>query len=89
MVSQLQCILDEALFLSFVILVAVKELFLQQDVLHEENMLIRLCHPYLPYLLGICTSARPLRSWHWLKYYYFISRTARTKAFFLHEAMGF
>ncbi len=46
------------------ILVAVKELLprtLQQDVLHEANMLIRLCHPYLPYLLGICTSARPLR----------------------------
>ncbi len=43
------------------ILVAVKELLpqtLQRDVLHEANMLIKL---YLPYLLGICTSARPLR----------------------------
>ena len=45
-------------------LVAVKELFLQTfqcDITHEANMLIRLSHPNLLYLFGICTSIRPLR----------------------------
>ena len=43
------------------ILVAVKELLprtLQCDVIHEANMLIKLCHPHLP---RICTSSQPLR----------------------------
>ena len=46
------------------ILVAVKELLprtLQPDVIHEANMLVKLCHPHLPYLFGICTSSQPLR----------------------------
>ena len=46
------------------VLVAVKELLphtLQRDVLHEANMLIKLCHPYLPYLFGICINTRPFR----------------------------
>ncbi len=29
----------------------------QRDAIHEANMLIKVCHPYL---FGICTSARPL-----------------------------
>ena len=50
------------------ILVAVKELLprtAQRDAIHEANMLIKVCHPHLPYhlpyLFGVCTSARPLR----------------------------
>lgn len=44
--------------------VAVKELLpksVKQDVIHEAEVLARLCHPYLPCLFGICTQTQPLR----------------------------
>lgn len=44
--------------------VAVKEFLpraLKDDVKKEAEILALLCHPFLPYLFGICTSARPLR----------------------------
>ena len=46
------------------ILVAVKEYLpksLKNDVFHEASILNKLCHPYLPLLIGICTSQEPLR----------------------------
>ena len=45
-------------------LVAVKEYLpksLKNDVFHEASILNKLCHPYLPLLIGICTSQEPLR----------------------------
>lgn len=45
------------------ILVAVKEYLpntLSEDVLHEAKILVSLCHPYMPCLLGVCTSKKPL-----------------------------
>ena len=44
--------------------VAVKEFFgrtLKEDVKKEAAVLASLCHPYLPYLFGICTTSKPLR----------------------------
>ena len=44
--------------------VAVKEFFgrtLKEDVKKEAEVLASLCHPYLPYLFGICTTSKPLR----------------------------
>ena len=44
--------------------VAVKELLpraLKADVRHEAEILACLCHPYLPYLFGMCTLQQPLR----------------------------
>ena len=32
-----------------------------QDVIHEAKMLSCLCHPFLPYLLGVCTSNEPFK----------------------------
>ena len=46
------------------ILVAVKEYLpksLKSDVLHEASILNKVCHPYLPLLIGICTNQKPLR----------------------------
>lgn len=46
------------------ILVAVKECLpksLKVDVVHEASILNKVCHPYLPLLIGICTSQEPLR----------------------------
>ena len=43
---------------------AVKEFLprsLKADVMHEASILVGLCHPYLPFLLGICTKEQPLR----------------------------
>lgn len=40
------------------ILVAVKQYLprlLKVDVLHEALILRQICHPYLPFLLGVCT----------------------------------
>ena len=42
--------------------VAVKECFSRtvlSDVHHEANMLMQVCHPFLPYLFGICTDKQP------------------------------
>lgn len=42
--------------------VAVKELFSRtvlSDVHHEASMLMQVCHPFLPYLFGICTDEQP------------------------------
>ena len=44
--------------------VAVKEFLpraVKDDVRNEAEILARLCHLFLPYLFGICTSGRPLR----------------------------
>ena len=44
--------------------VAVKEFLprsVRADVIHEAMVLTKLCHPYLPYLFGVCTSSLPLR----------------------------
>lgn len=44
--------------------VAVKEFFgrtVKEDVKKEAEVLASLCHPYLPYLFGICTTSKPLR----------------------------
>lgn len=44
--------------------VAVKELLpksVKQDIIHEAEVLARLCHPYLPCLFGVCTQTEPLR----------------------------
>ena len=44
--------------------VAVKELLPRTnlvDVRHEASILTRLCHPYVPYLFGMCTSKVPYR----------------------------
>ena len=44
--------------------VAVKELLphtLRCDVHTEARILNKLCHPFLPYLFGICTTSRPFR----------------------------
>ena len=46
------------------ILVAVKEYLpksLKLDVVHEASLLSKVCHPYLPLLIGICTNQKPLR----------------------------
>ena len=46
------------------ILVAVKEMLprtVRKDVIHEAKILNKLCHPFLPYLFGVCTTVRPLR----------------------------
>ena len=46
------------------ILVAVKEYLpksLKLDVVHEASLLSKVCHPYLPLLIGICTNQQPLR----------------------------
>ena len=43
---------------------AVKEFLprsLKADVMHEASILVGLCHPYLPFFLGICTKEQPLR----------------------------
>ena len=45
------------------ILVAVKEYnpkALKEDVVHEGSLLNKVCHPYLPLLIGICTTKKPL-----------------------------
>ena len=45
------------------ILVAVKEYLpktLESDLVHEASILNKMCHPYLPLLIGICTSQKPL-----------------------------
>lgn len=34
---------------------------LLEDVEHEATILMKLCHPYLPYLFGVCTKHRPFR----------------------------
>ena len=42
--------------------VAVKECFSRtvlSDVHHEANMLMQVCHPFLPYLFGICADKQP------------------------------
>lgn len=44
--------------------VAVKELLPRtnlDDLKHEATMLQKLCHPYLPYLFGVCTRVKPYR----------------------------
>lgn len=44
--------------------VAVKEFLprsLSDDVMREARVLSQLCHPYLPYLFGVCTRERPHR----------------------------
>lgn len=44
--------------------VAVKEFLprsVRADVVHEATILTKLCHPYLPYLFGVCMSSFPLR----------------------------
>ena len=46
------------------ILVAVKELLPRNtlaDVIREAKILNKLCHPFLPFLFGVCTTVRPLR----------------------------
>lgn len=46
------------------ILVAVKEYLsrtLSEDVMHEARILARLCHPYVPCLLGVSVSLKPMR----------------------------
>ena len=46
------------------ILVAVKEYLprtLSNDVVYEARVLARLCHPYVPCLLGVCTAQKPMR----------------------------
>ena len=46
------------------ILVAVKEFLprtVKADVIHEASLLNRICHPYLPFLIGICTKQLPFR----------------------------
>lgn len=46
------------------ILVAVKEYLprtLSEDVKHEARILTRLCHPYVPCLLVVCVSKKPMR----------------------------
>lgn len=46
------------------ILVAVKEFLSRSvtaDVIHEASVLNRICHPYLPLLIGMCTKQLPLR----------------------------
>lgn len=45
-------------------LVAVKEFLprsLPDDVMNEARLLAQLCHPYLPYLFGVCATQRPYR----------------------------
>lgn len=45
------------------ILVAVKQYLpksLKVNVLHEASMLGQICHPYLPFLIGVCTKKQPL-----------------------------
>ena len=34
---------------------------LLEDVHHEASILTKRCHPYLPYLFGVCTKQRPFR----------------------------
>ena len=44
--------------------VAVKQTHIRstlQDVQHEARMIHCLCHPFLPYLFGICTTAKPFK----------------------------
>ena len=44
--------------------VAVKEFLprsVHADVIHEATVLTKLCHPYLPFLFGVCTSSLPLK----------------------------
>lgn len=44
--------------------VAVKEFLprsFRSDVQNEARLLEQLCHPYLPYVFGICTTAKPFR----------------------------
>ena len=44
-------------------LVAVKQYLpwtVKQDVLQEASILSKICHPYLPLLLGVCTKQQPL-----------------------------
>ena len=44
--------------------VAVKELHAHavlEDVLKEAGVLANLCHPFLPYLFGLCTKAQPFK----------------------------
>ncbi len=44
--------------------VAVKEMLprtVLSDVLHEARILALLCHPFVPYLFGVCTTAKPYR----------------------------
>lgn len=44
--------------------VAVKEFLpnsVYTDVIHEASILAKLCHPYLPYLFGVCTSSSPFK----------------------------
>ena len=46
------------------ILVVVKEMLprtVRKDVIHEAKILNKLCHPFLPYLFGVCTTVCPLR----------------------------
>lgn len=42
--------------------VVVKQMHIKsalEDVEHEANMIHCLCHPFLPYLFGICTTSKP------------------------------
>lgn len=44
--------------------VAVKQLHIRsvlRDVEHEAQMIACLCHPFLPYLFGVCTASRPYK----------------------------
>ena len=44
--------------------VAVKQMHIKsklEDVEHEANIIDCLCHPFLPYLFGICTTAKPFK----------------------------
>ena len=44
--------------------VAVKQLHIRsllEDVQQEAAILVQLCHPFLPYLFGICTGAKPFK----------------------------
>ena len=46
------------------IYVAVKEFLprsVKEDVKSEAEIFASLCHPFLPYLFGICTAAKPLQ----------------------------
>ena len=46
------------------IYVAIKKMHAKsafQDVIHEAKMLSCLCHPFLPYLLKVCTSNEPFK----------------------------
>ena len=58
------------------IYVAVKELLqrsVKEDVKNEADILAGLCHPFLPYLFGICTNSRPFKII--MQYHGFIDRS--------------